>query len=507
MPLESGSGQETISRNISELVHSGHPQKQAIAIAMSKAGKTRDSTPTYVAYHYKGPRGSEVRSGEHPTREAAASELFGKSPKVRSVSTSKSAKGYPSGGDIRSHTRDDDPYKITTIVKPLPHGEKNMATDTVLMRLGRRTGKTQDALVSSIRRRISGKRALGRDDMAGAESWVGGKKSGYSLSDNGAVSWVGGRRTGYKINDATPLTGPSPQTAGRYQPATPSAAASPATPSTAYQPATPSPAYKPATLSDRRTVDLTAFKRTAHGLVRSRDELPKSVKVPSTNARNDPYFPSKDNGESHGKGREAPGIRPDNKKSESLGWVISGDNKVFFKGALNDALRRGVPVSDAMRVAYQQTRHKYTDTTYAGPGKRGAGLGLRYPGGPSPYLEDIPGRPEHFNRHGTHADLGKAHYENVRKHEEATRAPGSYRVDSAYFGSKKKVGDAWSATGNRNFGRGMAGVQKQAKAHGIKPGDIVRDRTGGTHEVSHVNGTTVNTTQGKMFHSTKVSKV
>jgi hypothetical protein len=40
MPLLKGKSKKTISKNISELRHSGRPEKQSIAIAMSEAGKS-----------------------------------------------------------------------------------------------------------------------------------------------------------------------------------------------------------------------------------------------------------------------------------------------------------------------------------------------------------------------------------------------------------------------------------------------------------------------------------
>jgi hypothetical protein len=56
MPLKEGSSQETVSKNIKTEMEVGKPQKQAIAIALDKAGKSaaEDSDPCWKNYKQVG---------------------------------------------------------------------------------------------------------------------------------------------------------------------------------------------------------------------------------------------------------------------------------------------------------------------------------------------------------------------------------------------------------------------------------------------------------------------
>ena len=70
MPLEKGSSEETVGKNISELRHAGHPEDQSIAIAMKMAGKSKkdDDCDPIHGYMDAAKRGDSVQLAVHRGR-------------------------------------------------------------------------------------------------------------------------------------------------------------------------------------------------------------------------------------------------------------------------------------------------------------------------------------------------------------------------------------------------------------------------------------------------------
>lgn len=73
MPLQHGSSRGVVSSNISELVHSGRPQRQAIAIALSEARRHPHARGGIIGYQIGG--GMPMGMGQGPGEEGIIQQL------------------------------------------------------------------------------------------------------------------------------------------------------------------------------------------------------------------------------------------------------------------------------------------------------------------------------------------------------------------------------------------------------------------------------------------------
>lgn len=100
MPLAKGSSQQTVSKNISELMHTGRPQDQAVAIALKAAGKSKaagggaDGNESVTKVH-KGPIVASVAGRtDHLPMHVEAGSYVVPAAEVSSIGEGNSLNGF-----------------------------------------------------------------------------------------------------------------------------------------------------------------------------------------------------------------------------------------------------------------------------------------------------------------------------------------------------------------------------------------------------------------------------
>lgn len=82
MPLETGKSRAAISHNIATEVNAGRPQKQAEAIAFSKAGGARKDAEAHLAQHARLATPHSHASLHDEIYQAHAADLRGRFPGI-----------------------------------------------------------------------------------------------------------------------------------------------------------------------------------------------------------------------------------------------------------------------------------------------------------------------------------------------------------------------------------------------------------------------------------------